>query len=119
MVRFIVLTVALALMAGVLAVLLVVTLGGADETQGPTRRYLLTMAWTCLALLLLTLLAMVLLAVHYAVDRLRRLRRAKSTPYVDAWSEAGRRFRLAPDERIDQRETDPDRDADGEDELPS
>ena len=105
-VRFVVVAGGLCAMAVCLGVLLMLVLRQAQAVEGDARHYLVRLAWVCLVMLLLTLLILLWVAGRFVLDLMRAQRPPEPTPYVDAWAEAGRRFRLE-----DHKDADPGEDA--------
>jgi len=66
----------------------------ATELGNPAGRYLGHLAWLAAALLGFDLLMMFWLVIRLLGARSRYRRSHPHTPYVDAWAEAGQRFRL-------------------------
>ncbi|MDY6914512.1 MAG: hypothetical protein SVT52_08670 [Planctomycetota bacterium] len=88
----------LALLAWGLAVVLDKALAAASSAEGDLRRHLVGLAWLAAALLALTLVMMLWVAVRFVLFRARLKRQQAATKYVDAWSLAGKRFELDEDE---------------------
>jgi len=93
-VSFVVLFVGLAIIAAGLAVLLAMIAAEASGATGRLRDYLVLLAWLSLSLLGLTLVMLTWVMIRYIVHRIDIRGGRSSTPYVDAWSLAGRRFKL-------------------------
>ena len=101
----------LALLALGLAVVLDKALAAAAATEGDVRRHLVGLAWLAAALLALALMTMLWVVVRLILFRARLRRQPTATKYVDAWSLAGKRFKL------DEEEDEDDEDDDENDEL--
>ena len=78
--------------------------GGADEK---TRQLLYQLAWVATATLGVTLLLLMLVILRWMRLRLKPPTKLPKTHYIDAWSEAGKRFRLPNAENDEDEEDDP------------
>jgi hypothetical protein len=110
-VDFAIVAVTLAALGAGLATLLYITSSqAAIETDPHTRRYLFRLAWLSLAMLLLTVMIFTWVLLRYLAHRLGRAKRPPPTPYVDAWSLAGQRYKLKdhPQDLGDESEWEPD-----------
>jgi membrane protein implicated in regulation of membrane protease activity len=87
-----------ALMVG-LIVLVVLIARAAVGAQAPVRHAMLRLAWFAVALLGVTAVLLVWVLIRYVRERFQAPSRRGRTDYVDAWREAGRRFRLDSDEQ--------------------
>jgi len=95
----ILLVVLLGAMAAALAALTIVTARAAGAAEDPDlQRVLARLAWLALVLLGGALVLLLWAVMRLARSRLPRPGRGAPTPYVDAWSLAGRRFQLPKDE---------------------
>jgi len=97
--------------AGLGAMLFLAVSAAHQAADLPTKKLLIRMAWISLVLLLLSLLLLVAAAFRHARYRLEAQQPTRPTPHVDAWAEAGRRFKLPDDEPREDRQ-----DSDGPDE---
>ncbi len=77
--------------------------GGADEE---TRQRLYQLAWVAIATLGVTLLLLMLIILRWIRLRLKPPVKLPKTHYIDAWSEAGKRFRLPNAEDEEDEEDD-------------
>ncbi len=103
--KFVIIVVILTVMAACLGVLIYLWLSEAVQADEKTKAVWGKMAWVAFALLGLTLLVLVWTVVRFAMSRLQRLRtRHKPTPYIDAWSLAGKRLKLEDSEDQDEPE---------------
>ncbi len=93
----IVLIACLAALAAMLGAMLYLMLHRAGQTHDAEQRYFVRMAWLCLFMLCLTLLFIFWLLMRLLAAWLRSGGHPP-TPYVDAWSEAGRRMKAPVDE---------------------
>lgn len=97
---FAIVAISLAVIGTALGCLVFVTADHAAATTDPaTRRYLARLAWMSLALLMLVVVLFVWLVVRRISARVRHRRRpAGPTPYLDAWTLAGQRFKLSSED---------------------
>ncbi|MFP3936809.1 MAG: hypothetical protein ACLFVW_00615 [Phycisphaerae bacterium] len=104
-ISFAVLFASLIIAAGMLTVLLVTALGRAEATEDAELRDLLVRtAWAALALLAVDMVLLLWGAARFLSRAFGSTPpRRPPTPYVDAWSEAGRRLNVE-DEDDEQRE---------------
>lgn len=97
--RHAILAVCLAAIAIGLGVMVFLAAQRIPEAAGPKRKYFSYVALTSVLLLGATLVALGWVLVRLVMDRLGARKARSVTPYVDAWSLAGKRFKLeAPDE---------------------
>jgi hypothetical protein len=85
--------------AGSFAALMLITLRFADPADGPQQTYLLRMAQISAVLLALCLILLAWTLLRHL--RLPNRAERTQTPYVDAWAEAGRRFRFDEEDDLD------------------
>jgi len=105
--HFVILISALAVIVIGLSALTILTAhAAAAAPDAPTRKLLLRLAWLSLVLLAMTLVLLLWAAMRLVRSRIRFSKGPTTTPYVDAWSLAGKRFKLEDDGE--------DRDADGQ-----
>ena len=98
-VKYIVLALLLAAMAVALGAVVVYAARGAQAAGPEKREYLYYLAWTCLVLLGLVVVALVWIVARFVAYRAGPPRPWSRTPYIDAWSLAGKRFRLKKQDR--------------------
>jgi len=94
LVHFILPAASMVLLIAALAVSLMYVLKAADLADTEVKGYFLNVAWILLALMLLAVLMLIWLAIRFVGNYLRLQKRGEKTPYVDAWAEAGKRFKL-------------------------
>lgn len=98
------------LASGLVAQIALATGAAAGVSDPAVKKLLARLAWLALAMLALDVVVSFWLVVRVLSARSRRLHIGGSTPYVDAWSTAGKRFQLDDsdgqddDEEGDQRE---------------
>ena len=106
------LAICLAAIAVALAMVVAMAAREVPGSAGPKREYLYYLALTSLLLLGVTLVMLGWIVVRFVVYWIAARRARSVTPYVDAWSLAGKRFQLKdPDENNDEKDGDgPDED---------
>jgi membrane protein implicated in regulation of membrane protease activity len=92
-----ILAISLIVAAALLSGLLAAVMHAIPTAAEPTGRLLVPLAWAVAAMLMLTLVMLVLLAVRALKAVYRPPQTPTHTPYVDAWSLAGQRFHLEED----------------------
>ncbi len=100
-IRYTLLTLGLGLMAAVLAAVLWIVTRAHASAEAETARMLLVLAWTAAAMLGITLLALLWILLRWGKLRLQGPSPLPPAPYVDAWSEAGRRMQPPPHDEPD------------------
>ena len=92
--RHAILAVCLAAIAVGLGVMVFLAARQIPEAVGPKRKYFSYVALTSVLLLGATLVALGWVLIRLVTDRLGARKARSVTPYVDAWSLAGKRFKL-------------------------
>jgi len=108
-VNFTIAVVGLAMIAAGLVVMIVITAGQAGQADQQVRKALARLALLSMALLGLTVVVLVWIVLHNVLERISLRKQQSTTPYVDAWTEAGRRLELTDEDQ-------PDTDEEGHDE---
>jgi len=85
-----------------LGVLVWLTARGAAQAEGDLRRYLARLAWLALALMSITSVLLMWVVIRLISSKLFVRENRSPTPYVDAWSLAGQRLKLPPDQEGDE-----------------
>jgi hypothetical protein len=96
--RYALLTVSLAAMAGMLAWMCALTLRASGGDAGETARLLSTLAVASVGLLGLTLIALLGVVLRWIRTSIGLHKPLPPSHYVDAWAEAGKRIQAPPDE---------------------
>ena len=100
---------ALVLLAGgLVAQIALATSAAADATDPAAKKTFVHLAWLALVMLAFDALISFWLVVRVLSARSRRLHIGGPTPYVDAWSAAGRRFKLDDSDQDDADDSDDD-----------
>jgi drug/metabolite transporter (DMT)-like permease len=105
-IQYTVLAFCLALLAGILAALVWVMVRAYAQADEQTRELLRGLTWTAAATLSLTLLALMWVMLRWARMKIKGPPKLPPTPYVDAWSEAGKRIHLDEDDLSPDRHDD-------------
>ncbi len=115
---FAVVVISLVVIGTALGCLVFITTGHAAAEPDPNvRRYLARLSWIALTLLLFVVVVFVWMVVRYVSLRMRqRSKLAEPTTYLDAWTLAGKRFKLSPKDEQELAELDIDRDSDRDEE---
>jgi O-antigen/teichoic acid export membrane protein len=93
-VKYVVLAISLLVFALVLGSMTVYAARKIHEADEATRKYVYYLAWTSLLLLGLVIVALIWIIARFLGYRARPSKSKSATPYVDAWSLAGKRFKL-------------------------
>jgi len=94
------------LAVGLVSQIAVATSAAAVASDPAAKRALVRLAWLALAMLALDVLVSFWLVVRILFSRSRHQHVGGSTPYVDAWSAAGRRFQLDDTDEEDNGDSD-------------
>jgi len=101
--HFVILIAALVVIVVGLAALTVLAAQAAGAvSDARVQKLLLRLAWLSLVLLGMTLVLLLWAAMRFVRSRIRFTKGRTETPYVDAWSLAGKRFKLQGDDDADQ-----------------
>jgi membrane protein implicated in regulation of membrane protease activity len=93
-INFALMVIALGGLLAALIVLVILMANAAAMAEMPLRKALLRLAWLAVVCVAMTSLLLVWVCFRYVTERLRPPVGRIRTEYVDAWEEAGRRFRL-------------------------
>jgi heme/copper-type cytochrome/quinol oxidase subunit 2 len=106
-VGFVVLIVALALIVAACTALFTISAHAAAITQKPVQKVFARMALLSAATLGLSLLLLLWAVMRFVSSRIRPPGEHAATPYVDAWTEAGKRFQLKKGEGEEEEDRGP------------
>ena len=104
----------LLVIAAGLAAMLAMTSAEAVASSGARQEYFYRMAWIAAALLAVALLLIAWTILRHVRQRTLDGCRRRRTQLVDAWAEAGRRYKLDEDTMVEDDEEEPD---DGDDDV--
>lgn len=107
---FAIVVISLAVIGTALGCLVFIAANQATATEDPDlRRSLARLAWIALTMLLFVVVVFIWLLARRVFGRLReQRRRAEPTPYLDAWTLAGQRFKLSAEQERELDELDID-----------
>ena len=98
--KFLTLVVALTVMSVVLGTLIWLMLSYAGQSTGEVKSWLIRSAILCFAMLGMTLIVLICVIMRFVLKYLRVPTERTHTEHVDAWSLAGKRFRLEDHEDL-------------------